>query len=532
MNGIHPAGFSTIRIIAPQQALQASPKFGLSNSGGGSSAKDAGEKRVYEAKPNPIAVKLFQLATWRISNYINFDVKISKEDRQLLKQLAKSGDGVILTPNHSSDFDLLTIMEMARKSGIRFNAMGAVEIFEPEIMGVKWKIAGKLLQRLGVFSVDRSNRDKSKTLEQAEKVVAAGKQPLLMFPEGYVTHTNELVEPLKSGAARIALAALDREGFDPEKRTVKIVPVSLYFHHRNDIRGKLEARLDAVEETLSGKLGVKIGTDKDDPLYQRINEIFDFMVKERENRYKLLYATQLPADVDTDDAYRRLAALREMIIANLENKYYGETVTEGTHEIRSKRLKGHVWRESRELIRRLNALRKEQSQLTGGEKIKWRQRLSPGKIRERYDHLKQAIKETREELQPYRRDLETLADMESLTMYPPGYLVDNDQKRVLETLSKLERDVNGGTVSKMKFDRFKIYRGAWVEARIRLGEPIDVKAVRAENPDASNTRLANLVTKQIRNQLQTNIDAMDAEAETEVAADMQKPGWRKFFQRK
>jgi glycerol-3-phosphate O-acyltransferase / dihydroxyacetone phosphate acyltransferase len=77
---------------------------------------------------------------------------------------------------------------------------------------------------------DRANRNEA-TFARCRALLQSG-QPLALFPEG-TTHSNTMMLPLRTGAARIALSAVAESG---GQLGLRIVPIGLWYQHKSRFR--------------------------------------------------------------------------------------------------------------------------------------------------------------------------------------------------------------------------------------------------------------------------------------------------------
>lgn len=100
---------------------------------------------------------------------------------------------VVICPNHTYWNDPFCVVFAFGKQFV-MRAMAKMEI-------IKWPVVGPVLEKCGVFGVDRGNTD-MKAARQAMKHLREGSK-LLMFPEGTRVHEGESVDA-KAGAALFA----------------------------------------------------------------------------------------------------------------------------------------------------------------------------------------------------------------------------------------------------------------------------------------------------------------------------------------
>src|SRR5262245_29911254 len=108
-----------------------------------------------------------------------------------LELLLRSGDSVLITPNHADHADCFVLYELSRRLAQPFTYMAAFQIFTG--------MARRVLPRVGVFSVDREGADLS-AFKAAVSQLVEGRSPLVIFPEGEIYRVAERVTPLREGA--------------------------------------------------------------------------------------------------------------------------------------------------------------------------------------------------------------------------------------------------------------------------------------------------------------------------------------------
>jgi 1-acyl-sn-glycerol-3-phosphate acyltransferase len=126
---------------------------------------------------------------------------------------------IIFCPNHSSMFDAPIIFSLMKRMPRYMTAYEEMR----GLGGLKAIVMGAF----GCFAVDRS---KGRTvIDPAIKVLVQG-SPLVIFPEGKISHTGTYL-PFKKGSAIIALSAYEQL---QRKDRVGIVPVHICFGKRDE----------------------------------------------------------------------------------------------------------------------------------------------------------------------------------------------------------------------------------------------------------------------------------------------------------
>ncbi|WP_422927388.1 1-acyl-sn-glycerol-3-phosphate acyltransferase [Singulisphaera sp. PoT] len=208
------------------------------------------------------------------------EVDVSGLER--LQPLLDRGDGVLLTPNHPDHADCYMMFDLGRRLSTPFYYMAAYQIF---VGKNHW-----ILPRIGVFPVDREGADLT-AFKTGVDVLAKGKNPLVIFPEGEIYHLSDRLTPVREGAVAVAAAAVKR--IDPGK-TIWVVPIALKYRFLDhvdpmpkiiDAMERLETRftwwprsdrslVERIYEYAEGVLGLKeyeyLGAVQPGPLKDRL----------------------------------------------------------------------------------------------------------------------------------------------------------------------------------------------------------------------------------------------------------------------
>ncbi len=298
---------------------------------------------------------------------------------------AAAGDSVLIAPNHSDHADPHVLLNWAGKRQVPLHFMATKEIFRAH-----HGINGKILQRAGVFSIDRDGTDLS-SIKEALRIVGEGKHPLVMFPEGEIYHLNEFLTPLNDGVATIMLRTAKKlQKEKPGKRAV-IFPTALRYRYIDDVSHTFPDVLDRLERYIRWKAQSHLSPA------ERIEKFGEALLALKEREY---LNTSLGGDLSS-----RLDQFREILISAVEQRRLGSISAE-PHPERIRRLRGRI-----------------RSVLLG------EQPLSEAEMHQCYE------------------DFDRLHLAAQLFSYPPDYLHSADSTdRMAETLLKFEEDIFGETV--------------------------------------------------------------------------------------
>jgi hypothetical protein len=192
-----------------------------------------------------------------------------------------------------------------------------------QVFGVSTPWQQWVMQKNGCFSVNREGID-TESFKVANDILQNRKEPLVIFPEGDIYHTNDHVTPFREGAAAIAISAARRS-----KRPLSIIPVAIKAKYLEDpLPGvlptltKLEQRLlwnpsttmpvvDRIVRVASAALGLKefeiLGLVQSGELPERIKKFLRTILENYEASLGIKNIGHLPSD--------RIAEIRRRAIA-------------------------------------------------------------------------------------------------------------------------------------------------------------------------------------------------------------------------
>ena len=394
------------------------------------------------ARPWPSLIGLgAQLNRLLLRRHTVLDIRPA--DLTLLRDLPP---GCLIAPNHAHYSDPQVIFELARRAGRRLVYMTTREAFD------SWGgSAGWFLQHLGAFSVNRGGTNEE-ARQFARAILVSGVYDLAMFPEGEIYLLNDLIMPLKPGAARLALEAtieLRRQG---RPRPVLIVPLAIKYRYAGDISATLEERTARLESQMLG--GRRAG-----PLYPRIVALGTELLSRAEQRYGV---TPDPGA----DLFQRVHRLRQILLEGLERKHLGRVQD------------GFDFDRARKLMIRI------QGQLLG-------KRGAPGY----YDAPTAPADD------PMTADLEAANLCARSVAFHDDYLAEHPTpERMAETLAKLEREVLGKQIRSPLAKR---------RAIVRIAQPLDIREYLAkEKASASLDEVIEAVVVRLHDTLQSTLDAI------------------------
>jgi 1-acyl-sn-glycerol-3-phosphate acyltransferase len=299
-----------------------------------------------------------------------------------LQRSLAAGHGILLAPNHCRDCDPMVLGLLSREVGHPFYVMASWHLF------MQNRVMAWLLPRLGAFSVYREGMDRE-ALKCAIHVLGGARRPLVLFPEGIITRTNDRLNHLMEGTAFIARNAAKLRASSVPPGKVVVHPVAIRYFFEGDLARAVTPVLDEVEARLSWQKH----TGK--PLIERIAKVGAALLCLKEIEYL--------GQPQAGGIAERLARLINHLLVPLENEWLGRP-------------------RSDDVIGRIKRLRAAiLPDLVSGE-------ISEAERARRW------------------RQLADLYLTQQLFCYPPDYLQSNPTpERVLETVERFEEDLTDRT---------------------------------------------------------------------------------------
>lgn len=321
---------------------------------------------VFRPFLRPVLAKVWGVSTVEISGL------------ESLRSALLERASVLLALNHCRPCDPLVVAVLGAEAGTALYTMASWHQF----MGGRFK--AWLLRRIGAFSVYREGLDRT-ALRTAIELLAEAHRPLVIFPEGIITRTNDRLGALYDGPAFIAHSAAKRRAKnEPGARTL-LFPVALRYR----FLGRLDESATPVLERIEARLTWKPRPDL--PLIDRLRSAGNAILGLKE--------LELVGEFRQGTIAERLARLVDDILEPLEVEW-------------------KVKKEEEDVPARVRALRTAilPELVEGG--------LSDAECDRRWDQLAR------------------LYLAQQLSLFPEGYLEGNPStERVLETVERLEEDL-------------------------------------------------------------------------------------------
>jgi 1-acyl-sn-glycerol-3-phosphate acyltransferase len=161
-----------------------------------------------------------------------------------LKQSIGAGHGILLAPNHCRDEDPMVMGMLAKAVGSPFFVMASWHVFMNE-----WRQAF-LMQRAGAFSIYREGIDRG-ALNTAIEILETAERPLVLFPEGVISRTNDQINDLLDGTALIARSAAKKRAKLSPPGKVVVHPIAIRYRFQGDAEKAVASVMEEIEARLT-----------------------------------------------------------------------------------------------------------------------------------------------------------------------------------------------------------------------------------------------------------------------------------------
>jgi 1-acyl-sn-glycerol-3-phosphate acyltransferase len=295
-----------------------------------------------------------------------------------LRASVEAGHGIVVAPNHSRDSDPLVLGALSKAVGRHFYLMASWHLF------MQGRLMAWVLRRGGAFSVYREGMDRQ-SVNAATEILETADRPLVLFPEGFVSRTNDRLNPLLEGLGVIARSAARKRAKQTPAGKVVVHPVAIRYRFEGDLQKTLGPTLEALEQRLTWR------PRPDLPMHERAARIG--------RGFLALKEIEFLGEPQPGDTRERLGRLIDTLLSPLEAEWL--------------------------------AGEREPVMINRVKKI--RSAILPGLVK---GDLPKAEHERR------WRQLADVYLAQSLSCYPPGYLAeDPTPERLLQTVEGFEEDL-------------------------------------------------------------------------------------------
>lgn len=221
-----------------------------------------------------------------------------------LRASLDAGHGIMLAPNHARPDDPIAIGWLAREVNTHVYAMASWHLFHQD------RFTAWAIRKMGGFSVNREGIDRQ-SLNTAIEILTQAERPLILFPEGVVSRTNDKLGALLDGVAFLARSAAKRREKENSSHKVVIHPIAIKYLFRGDLKKTLDPILSDIESRLSWR------PRSNAPLMERVRKLGFALLTLKEMEYF--------GDAQTGNLSERLNRLVDRLLQPLEIEWIGKT---------------------------------------------------------------------------------------------------------------------------------------------------------------------------------------------------------------
>ncbi len=277
-----------------------------------------------------------------------------------LSQSIAAGHGILLTPNHCRESDPLVLASLSIAANTPFFLMASWHLFNQG-----W-LSRLVIRGGGAFSIYREGMDRQ-AIDTAIGALETAERPVVLFPEGLASRTNDRLNALLEGTSLIARTAARKRSKQNPPGQVVIHPVGIRYRFGGDLEASVTPVLDEIETRLSWrrqshlslehrivKLGLALlslkeieyfGHPREGRVHDRLNALIDRLLCPLESewldgqreahvvaRVKRLRAAILPGliqnEVSQEERERRWAQLADIYVAQQLANYPPDYLSE------------------------------------------------------------------------------------------------------------------------------------------------------------------------------------------------------------
>ena len=304
---------------------------------------------------------------------------VAHEIRHLdrLRASIAAGHGILLTPNHPRTADPLALGWLTVETPCHLYSMASWHLFHQGWLKA-WAI-----QKMGGFSVNREGVDRQ-AINMAIDLLAEGKRPVVIFPEGATSRINDRLQAMLDGVAFIARAAAKKRAKLPQPGKVVVHPIAVKYYFYGDIHQVADDVLSDIEHRLTWQ------PQRHVPLLTRIGKVGSALLSLKEIEYL--------GQPQSGTLSERLTKMIDRLLGPIELKWFG------------RELHGPV-------VPRVRSLRTK---------------ILPDMVAGSLDKAERTAR---------WQQLSDIYLAQQLACYPPDYLARPTVERVLEMVEKFEEDL-------------------------------------------------------------------------------------------
>ncbi|MBM3213896.1 1-acyl-sn-glycerol-3-phosphate acyltransferase [Candidatus Poribacteria bacterium] len=231
---------------------------------------------------------------------------------------------VVLLPNHCNHDDPYLMFALSSRLRRPFFFLAARESFT-ELGGGRWR--GWVMQQAGSYSVVRGTADRA-SFRATRALIADGSRPLVIFPEGELSHRPGAVTPFETGVTTLSFWGLEDRITTGKGSDVLLVPTGIRYEIDSAHEEQLRDGLAGLERDLLGSVS------REEPL-ERFRAIGRHLLDVLETTYYGEAESEAPLT-------ERVARLRSGILEQMEHFFGMEPRSSATILDRARALRNRL----------------------------------------------------------------------------------------------------------------------------------------------------------------------------------------------
>ena len=211
-----------------------------------------------------------RLVHWPLLRFTESIVSVESHGVDCLRQSLDADHAIMMIGNHPRVSDPVVMYDLIRKADTTMFAMASWHLFNQNWFNTA------VLRLYGAYSVNREGFDREAINFSVDSMVR-NVRPVLMFPEGATTRTNDSLMPFLEGPTFIARTVSRRR----HKQNLKTVihPVSIRYQFLGDFQQELSQIMEQVEQILGVSNGEKLAPA------QRVLQALDAFTLRKETEF-------------------------------------------------------------------------------------------------------------------------------------------------------------------------------------------------------------------------------------------------------
>lgn len=230
-------------------------------------------------------------------------IRVECRGIEKLSHSLEGGHGILLAPNHCRPCDPLVLLAATRLARTHVHIIASWHLFK------QGRFTSFLVRRMGAFSIYREGMDRA-SVNCAVDILERAERPLVVFPEGVISRTNDLLAPLMEGTAFIGRAAARKRARGSRPGKVVVHPVAVKYQFLGDLGPALERVLEEIEARLSWRPQRQLA------LVDRIAKVGRALLGLKEIEYL--------EEPQSGSTYERIARLIDHLLVPLEREWLGK----------------------------------------------------------------------------------------------------------------------------------------------------------------------------------------------------------------